>query len=329
MRTHFIRKISFPGGHRASHEGIALLMVLWILTILMVLAFSFSFMVRTEKNATLSFKSGVEGKFLAEAGIARGIMEIFYRDQFKNLSVEFEETKVWKTDGTPYTGSLGNGSYTVRITDESGKVDINSASDVVLKNLLVTIGLPAEEADVIVDSVMDWRDPDDLHRLNGAEDEYYLSLPTPYKAKNEHFDTLEELILVRGVTYEVLYGTDERQGVLDFLTVHSHIQQINVNAAPKEVLMAIPGMTPEIADSILTFRESKEIVSVQEIQGLLGADVSFMLPYMITESSNAFSIAAVGHKGEEAGYGVKAVVSTMNIDELKYLYYKSPAVVTR
>jgi general secretion pathway protein K len=322
-------KTTCPGRHWASHRGIALLMVLWILTILMVLALSLSFMVRTEKNATLSFKNGIKGKFLAEAGIARGIMEIFYRDQYKNLSVEFEETKVWKTDGTPYNGSLGNGSYTVRITDESGKVDINSASDVVLKNLLVNTGIPTEEADVIVDSVMDWRDPDDLHRLNGAEDDYYLSLPNPYKAKNNNFDLLEELILVRGVTYEVLYGTNERQGILDFLTVHSHTQGINVNAAPKEVLMAIPGMTSEIADSILTFRESKEILSVQEIQGLLGADVSFMLPYMTTQTSNAFSIAAVGYKGDEAGYGVKAVVSTMNIDELKYLYYKSPAVVTR
>ena len=324
-----MRKTICPGRHRPSHEGIALLMVLWILTILMVLALSFSFMVRTEKNSTLSFKNRVEGKFLAEAGIARGIMEIFYRNQYKDQSVEFEETKVWKTDGTPYTGSLGNGSYSVKITDESGKVDINSASDVVLKNLLVNIGVPAEEADVIVDSVMDWRDPDDLHRLNGAEDDYYLSLLNPYKAKNDNFDTLEELILVRGVTYEVLYGTDERQGILDFLTVNSRTQTINVNAASKEVLMAIPGMTPEIADSILTFRESKEIFSVQEIQGLLGAEVSFMLPYMSTENSNAFSIASVGYKGEEAGYGVKAVVSIMNFDELKYLYYKSPAVVTR
>ena len=323
------RRNTCPGDRSPAEEGIALLMVLWVLTILMVLALSFSFMVRTEKHSTLSFKKGVEGKFLAEAGIARGIMEIFYRDQFKNLAVEFEESKVWKTDGSSYTGSLGNGSYTVRITDESGKVDINSASDVVLKNLLVNIGIPDEEVDIIVDSVMDWRDADDLHRLNGAEDDYYLSLPNPYKAKNENFDTLEELILVRGVTYEVLYGTDERQGILDYLTVNSHIQQINVNAAPKEVLMAIPGMTPEIADSILTFRESKEILGVPEIQGLLGADASFMVPYMTTQSSAAFSVAAVGHQGEEAGFGVKAVVSIQNIDDIEFLYYKSPAVVTR
>ncbi|MDP2753256.1 MAG: DUF559 domain-containing protein, partial [Nitrospirota bacterium] len=56
----------------ASPKGIALLLVLWVLTILMVISLSFSFMARTETYSTLSFKEGIEKKFIAEAGIERG-----------------------------------------------------------------------------------------------------------------------------------------------------------------------------------------------------------------------------------------------------------------
>ena len=102
-------------------DGVALLMVLWVLTILMVIVLSFSFMTRTETQATVSFKEGVERKFLAEAGIERGIMEIFYRKINKNQALVLEGTEIWNIDGTPYSAQLGEGSYTVKIIDESGK----------------------------------------------------------------------------------------------------------------------------------------------------------------------------------------------------------------
>ena len=62
---------------------------------------------------------------------------------------------------------------------------------------------------------MDWRDKDNLHRLNGAEDDYYLSLPQPYKCKNGDFTSIEELLLVRGVTPEIFYG-----GLKDMVAVY-------------------------------------------------------------------------------------------------------------
>ena len=196
-------------------------MVLWILTILMVIVFSFSYMSRTETYATMSFKGGIEKKFLAEAGLERGIMELFYRQFYRSQTIDIEGREIWKTDDTPYQGQVGDGLYTVRITDETAKVDINTVSEVVLKNLFLNLGVQAEEVDTIVDSIMDWKDPDDLHRLHGAESDYYMSLPNPYKAKDANFETLEELLLVKGMTPEILYGTNEKKGAIDFLTLHS------------------------------------------------------------------------------------------------------------
>jgi len=313
-------------GIAASERGIALLMVFWVLTVLMVIVLSFSYMTRTESHATLVFKEGMEKKFLAEAGIERGIMELFYRNQ--NFSVEGSD--IWKIDGTPYTVQMEDGYYTIRIMDEAGHVNINSVSDIILKNLLLNVGVQAEEVDTIVDSIMDWKDPDDLHRLHGAESDYYMSLPTPYKAKNANFDTLEELLLVKGVKPEILYGSGEKNGIIDFLTVNSISSQININAAPKEVLMAIPGMTPELADGIINYRQSKEIMGIQEIQGILGENYITMAPYIITGGTNSYTIESVAYKGNrKAGYAIKATVVIEANNKFRYVYYKNPSHKTQ
>jgi general secretion pathway protein K len=310
-----------------SQRGIALLMVLWVLTILMVIVFSFSFMTRTETRSTLSFKEGIENKFLAEAGIERGIMEIFYRDMYKNQAVTLEGMEVWKTDGSPYNTQLGNGYYTVGIIDESGKVDINTVADVVLKNLLMNSGVQEEEADIIVDSVMDWKDPDDLHRLHGAESDYYMSLPTPYKAKNANFDTLEELLLVRGVTPEILYGGGTKRGIIEDLTIYSKMNKININAASKEVLMAIPGMSSDSADSIIEYRQTKEINNLNEI-GIPAESFPVISPYITTGGSNTFTIESIGHKSDKkGGYAVRATVTILGNNKYTYVYYKSPVTI--
>ncbi len=201
-----------------NQRGIALLTVLWVLTVLMVIVFSFSYMARTETLSTLSFKEGIEKRFLAEAGVQRGILELFYRKENFN-KVLTEDQMVWIVDGRPYSGQVGDGNYTVKIIDESGKLDINSAPELLLRNLLGALGIEGTTLDTIVDSILDWKDKDDLHRLNGAESDYYLSLPNPYKAKNGDFETLEELLLVKGVTREILYGDGKKKGLIDFLTV--------------------------------------------------------------------------------------------------------------
>jgi len=310
---------------RSRDEGIALLLVLWILTILMLLVFSFSYMARTETYATMAYKSGTEKKFFAEAGLDRGIMEIFYRQFYKDQTVDIEGREIWKTDDTPYQGQIGDGLYTVRITNEEGKVDINTASEVVLKNLFINMGIQAEEADTIVDSIMDWKDPDDLHRIHGAESDYYMSLPNPYKAKDADFETLEELLLVKGMTSEILYGTKDKKGAIDFLTIHSGQGEIDINAAPKEVLMSIPGITPGLADAIIDKRKDMEIKNLAEF-----ALPQESLRYVSVGEggSSAYTIDSIGSKGtEKGGYAIRATVKISGQDNYQIVYYKSPATI--
>lgn len=316
---HCLNKVG-PGGY-LSQKGIALMMVLWVLTILMVIVLSFSFAARTETHSTLIFKEGIENKFLAEAGLERGIMEIFYRRQ--NLNIEGSD--IWAIDNRPYALQSGDGNCTVKIADEAGKVDINATSDVILKNLLMNLGVQGEKLDIIVDSIMDWKDADDLHRLHGAESDYYMSLPSPYKAKNASFDTLEELLLVKGMTPEILYGNGERKGIIDYLTVHSKMNLISVNNAPREVLTAVPGMTNEIADTIINYRQLKRITNLQEA----GVPPQSMQYFSIIET-NTYAIETIGYKNSQnKGYAIKAIAVVDASNKYKYLYYKSPASISR
>ncbi len=318
QQTNKLKTVNDTGSQR----GVALLMVLWVLTILTVIVFSFSYMARTETEGALSFRYGIEKQFLAEAGIERGIMEIFYRQANKNQNILLEEDMdVWSVDGTPREIKMENGRAMVGITDESGKVDINRTPDVILRNLLGNLGVEIDEVDVIVDSMLDWRDPDDLVHLNGVESSYYMSLPNPYEAKNADFDTLEELLLVKGMTREILYGDGEKGGLIDYITVYNTSGRINLNAAPREVLMAVPGMTGEIADNIIMTRENTPITNLQEI-GITNSQ------FLTLGESRTYTLESSGFKGEEkSGYSIRATVSLMGNNKVNYLYYKSPAEV--
>lgn len=298
-----------------TERGVALLLVLWVLTVLMVIVFAFSFSTRVETHSVLSFKDGMEKRFIAQAGIEHGIMEIFYNKRFFSIP----EKESWRLDGTPYRGEFGGGYYEVKIMDEFGKVDINTAPDVLLKNLLIQLGLKNDESDAIVDAIMDWKDADDLRRLNGAESDYYMTLPNPYKAKDSDFDSVEELIFVKGITPDLLYGGQGKKGLVEFITVHSKSPQVSINSAPREVLLAVPGITQEIADNIISYREDKRITNPSEVG--VPMDSNRYLSYI---DSNTFTIDSTGFKGTgKGGYTIRATVS-LEGENYRYVYYKSP-----
>jgi hypothetical protein len=132
---------------------------------------------------------------------------------------------------------------------------------------------------------------------------------------------------VRGITPEILYGNGERKGIINFLTVHAKSNRVNINAAPKEVLMAIPGMSSEFADSIIDIRSTKEILNVQEL-GITGENYAIVMPYVATTGSNAYAIEAIGSREKEEGvYAIRATVVISGLSKYTYVYYKSPAEI--
>jgi hypothetical protein len=112
--------------------------------------------------------------------------------------------------------------------------------------------------------------------------------------------------------------------VIDLLTVNSKTDKINLNTAPREVLLAIPGITSETADAIILNRENQERTNRE----ILGQSSSLAQHYLSLSDAGVFTIDAFGYKhSEEAGYGIRATVSIDGNNGYRYLYYKSPAGV--
>jgi general secretion pathway protein K len=313
-----------------NQSGIALLIVLWVVVLLLTIALSFSVMARTEIFSTLTFKEQLENKYLAEAGLQRGVIELFYRAANKNRQALFVEEKILRTDGTTYMGKLENGSYKLSMTDESGKININTLTDssgIVLNNLLVNLGIEKETADTIVDSILDWKSPTGLHRLHGADSSYYSSLPNPYKAKNANFDNLEELLLVKGVTPDILYGNAQRPGMIRFLTIYGDAGTININVAAPEVLKAIPFISADAVQKMIALRSADNTEAATELQSMIASgDNSKISPYISTTDSNIFAIEVSGYKeNEKNNYTLRAIVSIEANGNYTVLSYQSPA----
>jgi general secretion pathway protein K len=282
----------------SNQRGIALIMVLFVLVFLSVIVMEFCFTIRMEATVTRNFKEGEEAYFCAQAGLNKAIIELMKAksavkkaEASKATLVEGEavqEEEEWRPRDTPYSFSLGDRECEILISDEGGKININTDNVNLLRKLVEDgCGIQGSERDTIVDSILDWRDSDKNHRLNGAEDDYYMSLPEPYHARNENFVVTEELLLVKGVTDEVFYGSGKKgqtssqsevkkedqgetenklrigptKGLSELVTVYSDSDKINVNNAPYDVLMILPGMTSETARKIIDLRAEKELKS--------------------------------------------------------------------
>ncbi|MFH1148517.1 MAG: general secretion pathway protein GspK [Pseudomonadota bacterium] len=288
-------------------NGIALIAVLWVIALLTVMALEFSYAMRTEVDIWTNYKDELKGYFLARAGVERALLEItrFHKTGTAVLAQENgeeekpeEENELWVPDGSPHEVSMNEGDFKVSVEDEGGKLNINRASEDALRDLMGNLDIPPEEAGIIADSILDWRDQDNLHRLNGAEDDYYAALPDPYECKDGEFDAVEELLLVKGITPEIY------RKFADKLTVYTQNDTINVNTASPAVLRwVIPDN--QIVDQIL---EQRPFQTPQELQIVKG-DTTTLAPVGISSSSGFYTVKSTGRiKGSKIARSVKAVV---------------------
>ncbi len=251
-----------------NQRGVALLLVLWITLLLTVIAAGFAVSVRVEGSAALNARGEAEAYALAVAGFQRALAELLDAWDYNALTddgqaallslaggkISAGQTQQPSPPRVQRDGTVARGTYRYQIVDEERKINVNLAHRVTLGRLLDTVGLPqGADRDTIIDSIEDWIDPDPFVRLNGAEDDYYLSLSPPYRAKNGPLDSLEELRLVRGVTPEV-YDL-----LAPYLTVWGN-GQINLNTASATVLQV---RVPQIAPLILAQREVQPLVQPQ------------------------------------------------------------------
>ncbi len=320
--------------YTGDNRGVILIALLWILTVLTVIAMSFSRESYVEVAASRNALDLSEGYYIARAGMAYTIYQLLqkrFTPQLKQLAVEEAPDPI---ELGRVVGTFGDGEYDIDIQDESAKINVNFATEENLRALMQAIGIEQKDADVIVDSILDWRDVDNLPHLNGAEDSYYQSLNPPYKAKNGRIETVEEMLLIRGITRNYFYGFSEkapdgtivyRYGLSRYLTVYSNSNRINVNYAALPVLMSIPGMQPQAAQMIFERRHVKPFQNVEEITKELSLNLGpTVLPFLSTDQTGIYTLTAAGRRtGSKVQRVIRAVVSLdpRETNRYKFIYW--------
>jgi len=291
----------------SNQRGAALILVLWIFIFLFVVAFDFSASVREEASAARRYGDETQGYYLAVAAFERGLYDFLQREA--NRRTQPNQTFTDLFDGSWREERLGDGLYRVRLIDEGGKININRADENLLRRIFTNLGVAEPRRTILVDSILDWRDPDDLHRVNGAESDYYQSLPAPYAAKNGPLDTVEDLLWVRGVTAALFYGSGDAGGAAgeevspvglrQIFTVDSAIDRVNLRTAPAEVIHALTGTPLDKCRSFVEERKKLSDKSLADLLALLGAGMGDpKLPLFIIANPSVISVEAEGRAGD-------------------------------
>ncbi|MBK9705020.1 MAG: general secretion pathway protein GspK [Betaproteobacteria bacterium] len=217
------------------------MIVLWITILLAAIAVGMSQDSRTQTLLTRNQLALAKARALADGAVERAMYE--------HLRPPYPD-KVWFPNGAVHGWEEDGARLAVSLAYESGRIDVNVAREPLLKGLFTSAaGLEPEAVNRVVDAVMDWRDPDDAKRINGAEAADYRAAGRNYVPANANFETIEELQRVLGMTPEI-YAK-----VADLITVHSRQPGIDPAGASREVLLAIPNMTPDVVDAYIVQRE--------------------------------------------------------------------------
>jgi general secretion pathway protein K len=260
-------------GVASDQHGFALVAVMFVLALLAVVVTELAFSMRLETAMVRTYRDTILARHLAEAGIQQGIRELLADAGVQGLDGDGQVVfyRVAQTGAKPQPlpelprshVPLGPGEFSYRITDEEARLNLNMGlgQRILLDRLLTLLGVEKQQRDIIKDSLLDWRDRNDLAQINGAESDYYLQLPVPYRPRNGNLQDVSELLEIRGITPELYYGHDDTPGLVDLVTVRSRGNIINLNTAPMLILKAC-GLSDAEVDYILQARVSQPFGSV-------------------------------------------------------------------
>ena len=294
--------------------GVALLAVMSAVSVMILVALVFSGSVQIETRTAIYRKEATQAYALAAGGVDAAILEIAYPP----AADQQDQPRLWEKGQSLVRVPYEQGKALVQIVNETAKVDLNTAGREQLARLFRARGLEPAEAAQVAAAIDHWRNPagtDDSE--SEALEEYYRD--AGYRPAHNRFGSVEEVLRVRGISRDILYGAAEfsrqkgiryKYGVGQDLTIYLKSPQVNVNYASEEVLLSAPGVTEELAEPIVRERTNKPFKSLEELAQRLGVSLpDKALPFLTTETCQTYSIVSVGAvNGSRVRRTVKAVV---------------------
>lgn len=260
----------------ARRRGGALLMVLWVSAALAAIGLSLAGTVRGETERTATAVDSLRSYYLAVGGVQRGMVELLW-------TVLHPEAAIIPKGSTVVTYDFPSGVVRLDLLPEAGKLDVNNAPVPDLYRLLLALGQPEDRARETANAIDDWRRPGG----NGGFDGFYTSQTPSFRAPHASFQEIEELLLVKGVTPELFYGTYvpaellengspagpnaprllPRPGLMDCLSVYGSKTTIDANTASPATLAAV-GLNAYAVNALVE-RRSRAPLTAGELVGFM------------------------------------------------------------
>jgi general secretion pathway protein K len=308
-------------------RGVALVLALAVIALLVSLAIDFSYTMMVDLTLAANLRDERKAFYAARSGVelARHLLQ---KDELEYDALDEDWAHLNEHPG--FISEDDEGRFKVTIEDEAAKIPLNDliAGDKVnlvrrsqLKRLFEVLELDPQ----LIDPIIDWLDPDNNPEPFGAENAYYQTLSPPYPCKNGPLTAIEELLLVKGMTKEILYGTGEKKGLIHFLTLYSD-DKVNINTASAEVLQSLSDkIDKNLAQAIIDYRQKepfKDTIKYDDIKSLPGMtlDIFNELNDQCDIKSSTFSLHVEGQVR-----GIKKVIyAVLKRDEkkIKPIYWR-------
>ena len=318
--------------------GIALVIVLIIIASLVVIATGFAFSMGVEARLVRNTRYNPDLDWLGRSGVelARFILSkrVPGEERMDALHQRWAggagrfagpmsdgsiaELEPWEELSLTNV-KLGQGTFSIKITDQERKLNINSAPEPLLRYILEQHAeVAATDVDIYIDSLKDWMDPDENPGLNGAESDDYLGEPEPYYAKNGPLDHITELKMVMGfkddpVAYEIF--------AKHFTAISGGL--VNINTTTAEVLELLPGMDPIIAQDIIGFRSEQPYQSVGDINQIAPPEFTDGIREYLSTQSATFEVEVTAQVGNDPPRKYRSLLRRVSLQDIRILYFHS------
>lgn len=321
------------------HSGTMLIVTLWILAILTVFALALGRQSSLEIKLAKYQRDMLQAEQLARAAIEWVILEK-RNDTNKEIDTLNES---WANNEAVFNSfQFGRGSFSLTYTldgsvlygmeDEQSKININQTNEQVLISLLEAVG--AEDAQNTVSSIFVWSGKEE--DSTGEEEDYYQGLNPSYHCKKEEFKSIPELLLVRGITLQNLYGEDkdedghissEEEGIAKYLSIYGD-GKVNINTASQRVLAALINDL-DLVDNIVVYRKGDDgEIGTEDDKWF--SEASFGAPEweelqsfksLFCVNSKIYTIHAQAEVKKVRRY-IHAIVDLSDPDRITYLFWK-------
>lgn len=322
--------------HRTSIRASILVGLLWCLALLSVVVVGVLHTARMDLIAGKNYGDKIQARYLALAGVEKA-EALLYKNAHDRSHSNKNHTGELYDDPTDFRDvSFGRGTYSVLrrgredegggvlygVSDEESRLNLNTADTDELTNIA---GMDI----VIATAILDWRG----QGIATADNDYYSQQRPPYKLRGAPFETVRELLMVRGVTPDLFFGRDIHQnGLLDdqadevdapskyedsisaedlgwagMLTVDSLVKdvnaagdsRVNIQTADESSLTAVHGVTRNIARAIVAYRNRNRFQSIADLLDVTPAQ----------NNGGGAGFGQIGNSGSSSGGSGPGVVS--------------------